>query len=153
PQVLALDNQTAEIEVGDKVPVSLTETVNATGQTSRSATFDDATIKLTIKPFISPASDTIRMEVDQKIKQITQVNLPKALGDNAQPLATRNIKTTLVIQNEDTAVLGGLMKDRESESISKVPLLGDLPIIGWLFKGRQATVEKVNLLVFLTPKI
>lgn len=153
PQVIALDNQQAEIEVGDRVPVSVTKSVSTTGQESSSVTLDDATIKLTIKPFISPASDTIRMEVDQKIKQLTQVNLPKALGDNSQPLATRNIKTTLVIKNEDTAVLGGLMKDRESEKISKVPLLGDLPIIGWLFKGREASKEKVNLLVFLTPKI
>ncbi|WP_413287876.1 type II secretion system secretin GspD [Bdellovibrio sp. HCB337] len=154
PQVLALDNQTAEIEVGDKVPVSITQTTNAAGQITNSAQFEEATIKLTIKPFISPSSDTIRMEVDQKIKQLTQVAaLPKNLSDNSQPLATRNIKTTLVIKNEDTAVLGGLIRDRESETISKVPLLGDLPIIGWLFKGRSTTKEKVNLLVFLTPKI
>ncbi len=154
PQVLALDNQTAEIEVGDKVPVSINSTTNAAGQITNSANFEEATIKLTIKPFISPASETIRMEVDQKIKQLTQVAaLPKNLSDNSQPLATRNIKTTLVIKNEDTAVLGGLIRDRDSETVSKVPLLGDLPIIGWLFKSRQSTKEKVNLLVFLTPKI
>lgn len=153
PQVLALDNQTAEIEVGDKVPVSVQQTTNAAGQITNSANFEEATIKLVIKPFISPSSETIRMEVDQKIKQLTQVTLPKALQDNSQPLATRNIKTTLVVKNEDTAVLGGLIKDRETEKISKVPLLGDLPIIGWLFKGREAQKEKVNLLVFLTPKI
>jgi general secretion pathway protein D len=152
PQVLALDNQTAEIEVGDSIPVSVTQTVTATGQTT-SANFQEATIKLTIKPFISPASETIRMEIDQKISQPTQVTLPKGLSDNSQPLAKRNIKTTLVIKNEDTAVLGGLMKDKETEKVSKVPLLGDLPIIGWLFKGREVSKEKVNLLVFLTPKI
>ncbi len=153
PQILALDNQTAEIEVGDSVPISVTQTTNAAGQITSSANFQEATIKLTIKPFISPASETIRMEIDQKISQPTQVTLPKALQDNSQPLAKRNIKTTLVIKNEDTAVLGGLMKDKESEKVSKVPLLGDLPIIGWLFKGREVSKEKVNLLVFLTPKI
>jgi general secretion pathway protein D len=148
-----LDNQTAEIEVGDSIPVSVTQTTNAAGQLTTSANFQEATIKLTIKPFISPASETIRMEIDQKISQPTQVTLPKALQDNSQPLAKRNIKTTLVIKNEDTAVLGGLMKDKETEKVSKVPLLGDLPIIGWLFKGREVSKEKVNLLVFLTPKI
>jgi general secretion pathway protein D len=153
PQVLALDNQTAEIEVGDSVPTSVTQTTNAAGQNTFSANFQDATIKLVIKPFISPASDTIRMEVDQKISQATQVTLPKALQDNSQPLAKRNIKTTLVIKNEDTAVLGGLMKDKETEKVSKVPLLGDLPLIGWVFKCRETQKEKVNLLVFLTPKI
>ncbi|MGZ3745143.1 MAG: type II secretion system secretin GspD, partial [Pseudobdellovibrionaceae bacterium] len=112
PQVLALDNQTAEIEVGDSIPVSITQTTTATGNTA-SVNFQEATIKLTIKPFISPASETIRMEIDQKISQPTQVTLPKGLSDNSQPLAKRNIKTVLVIKNQDTAVLGGLMKDKE----------------------------------------
>lgn len=153
PQVLALDNQTAEIEVGDSVPTNIQQTTNAAGQSTFSTTFADATIKLTIKPFISPSSETIRLEVDQKIAQPTTIQLPKGLQDNNQPLAKRNIKTTLVIKNQDTAVLGGLMKDKETEQVSKVPLLGDLPIIGWLFKGRSVSKEKVNLLVFLTPKI
>lgn len=154
PQILALDNQTAEIEVGDRVATSIQKNVGANGQESYTPNFEDATIKLTIKPFISPASDTIRMEVDQKIAQPTRVtNLPKAIQDNSQPLAKRNIKTTLVVRNKDTAVLGGLMKDTESETVSKVPLLGDLPIIGWLFKGRDSQKSKTNLLVFLTPKI
>lgn len=154
PQILALDNQTAEIEVGDKVATSVTKTTNAAGIDSFSPTFEDATIKLTIKPFISPASETIRMEVDQKISQPTTVSSsPKILQENSQPLAKRNIKTTLIVKNKDTAVLGGLMKDTESEAISKVPLLGDLPIIGWLFKGRSYQKSKTNLLVFLTPKI
>ncbi len=154
PQVLALDNQTAEIEVGDRVAVSVQKNVGTNGQESFTPTFEDATIKLTIKPFISPASETIRMEVEQKIAQPTRVtSMPKALQDNSQPLAKRNIKTTLVVKNKDTAVLGGLMKDTESETVSKVPLLGDLPIIGWLFKGRDYQKTKTNLLVFLTPKI
>ncbi|RYZ66569.1 MAG: hypothetical protein EOP09_12480 [Proteobacteria bacterium] len=153
PQILALDNQTAEIEVGDKIATSITTSTTATGTTS-SANFEEATIKLIIKPFISPASETIRMEVDQKISQLTTIsNSPKALTDNSQPLAKRSIKTTLVVRNKDTAVLGGLMKDTETEEISKVPLLGDLPIIGWLFKSRKGLKTKTNLLVFLTPTI
>jgi general secretion pathway protein D len=154
PQILALDNQTAEIEVGDKIATSVTTTTNASGQVTNSAQFEDATIKLTIKPFISPSSETIRMEVDQKISQPTSVpSSPKILTDSSQPLAKRNIKTTLVVRNKDTAVLGGLMKDIDQETINKVPLLGDLPIIGWLFKGRTMLKSKTNLLVFLTPTI
>ena len=55
--------------------------------------------------------------------------------------------------NGDTAVLGGLMSDKETETITKVPLLGDIPILGWLFKSRSTTNDKTNLVVFLTPKI
>lgn len=152
PQIMAMDSQEATIEVGDKVAVKIDTTATAAGTTS-SVQFDDATIKLVLKPFISPKANTVRMEIDQIVKQPTTVNQVKALQDNSQPLATRRIKTMLVVKNGDTAVLGGLMRDNQNETITKVPLLGDLPLIGWLFKGREASKEKVNLLVFLTPKI
>ena len=63
------------------------------------------------------------------------------------------MKTMLVLNNGDTAVIGGLMKDQESEQTSKVPILGDLPILGWLFKSKTISKSKVNMLVFLTPRI
>lgn len=153
PQITALDNEEASIEVGDKVATSLTTTTGTNQQTSQSANFEDATIKLKIKPFISPASNSIRMEIDQSVKQPSQAVGPKALQDNTISLATRSIKTNIVVGNGDTAILGGLMKDQETEKITKVPILGDLPIIGWLFKSRDSSKDKVNLVVFLTPKI
>ena len=153
PQLMVMDNQEAEIEVGDSVPTSLTKTVGATGQESVTANFQDATIKLKIKPFVSPTSNQVRMEVEQNSSLISNVSLPKALQESAQPLSKRKIKTNISVNNGDTAVLGGLMKDSESESISKVPILGDIPIIGWLFKSRKLEKSKTNLLVFLTPKV
>jgi general secretion pathway protein D len=153
PQILALNNQESTIEVGDKVITSQTATATANGVTTVTPNFEDATIKLKIKPFISPASNTIRMEVENSVKQLSTIKTPPALASIAQPLATRNIKTNIVIPNGDTAVLGGLMKDNETESVTKVPLLGDIPIIGWLFKSKITTTEKTNLVVFLTPKI
>lgn len=153
PQIMALDNQDAEIEVGDKIATGINTTTSATGNTA-SPIFEDATIKLKIKPFISPSSESIRMEITQSIKQPTSgSSAPKVIADNTQPLATRNIKTNIVINSGDTAILGGLMKDTEKETVSKVPLLGDLPIIGWLFKSKSLSKDKVNMLVFMTPKI
>lgn len=152
PQVTALDNQEALIEVGDKVATSVQETTTAAG-TSRSANFEEATISLKIKPFISPNSDSIRMEIKQSVKQPTSITLPKALSETTVPLATRKIETNIVMRDGDTAVLGGLIKDQERETVTKIPLLGDLPILGWLFKSRNVNTEKVNLVVFLTPKI
>lgn len=153
PKILGLDNQEAEIEVGDTIVKSVTKTVSATGE-SFTPNEDTASIKLTIKPFISPSSDSVRMEVKQTVKQLNNnLKLPKAIQDTTAAISTRSIKTQIVLRNGDTAVLGGLIKESESETINKVPLLGDLPIIGWLFKGRTIIKEKVNLLVFLTPKI
>lgn len=153
PQVTALDNEEAEIEVGDKVATGTTANTTATGQTTYTPTFEDATIKMTITPFISPKSDTIRMDIKQSVKQLSNVPVPKALKDTTQPLATRSIKTKIVVRNGDTAVLGGLIKEQDTESVSKVPLLGDIPVIGWLFKSKGTVKEKVNMLVFLTPRI
>ena len=94
------------------------------------------------------------MEIDQSVKQPSAgASTPKAFQDSTQPLATRKIKTFIVVNDGDTAVLGGLIKDRETEEVVKVPLLGDLPLIGWLFKSKETNKEKVNMLVFLTPKI
>jgi general secretion pathway protein D len=153
PQILAMDNQEAVIEVGDRVVTGGTQTTSSTGSTQMTPIFEDATIKLKIKPFISPASNSIRMELDQTIKQLSQANTPKGFQDTAQALATRNIKTNIVIRNGDTAVLGGLMKEDETEDITKVPLLGDIPIIGWLFKSRSIGKTKINMAIFLTPTI
>ena len=152
PQISAMDAQEAEIEVGDKVVTRVITTQTTTGSTS-TPEFENATIKLTIKPFISPSSETIRMEFKQQIKQLSNVQAPAKLQEVSQALATRDMKTMLVLNNGDTAVIGGLMKDQESEQTSKVPILGDLPILGWLFKSKTISKSKVNMLVFLTPRI
>ncbi len=154
PQVIAMDNQEALIQVGDKVVTGANTTSTAGVGSTSSPIFEEALIELKLKPFINPASETIRMEIDQSVKQPSVgASTPKAFQDSTQPLATRKIKTHIVISNGDTAVLGGLIKDRETEEIVKVPLLGDLPIIGWLFKSKETNKEKVNMLVFITPKI
>ncbi len=154
PQIMATDAQAATIEVGDKVVTREIVTPGANGAPSQSQPeFDDATIKLTIKPFISPSSETIRMEFKQSVKQISNTKVPASFEGRVQPLATRSIETNVVLHNGDTAVIGGLMKDEETENIKKVPILGDLPILGWFFKSKESNKRKVNMLVFLSPKI
>lgn len=155
PQVIAMDNQEALIQVGDKV-VTKSETVfpQGGGTPITNPTMEDALIELKLKPFINPTSETIRMEIDQSVKQPSSgSSTPKAFQDSTQPLATRKIKTNIVVKNKDTVVLGGLMQDREIEKINKVPLLGDLPLLGWLFKSKETDKQKVNMLVFITPSI
>ena len=153
PQLMVLDHEQGTLEVGDRVATSFTQSAGTGGIVTKTPNMEDATLKLELKPFISPTSETIRLEIKQTIKQPGTPIGPKALQDETLPLQTRNISTNIVVNNNDTAVLGGLMKDIDNESISKVPLLGDLPIIGWLFKSRSTQRDKVNLVVFMTPKI
>jgi general secretion pathway protein D len=93
------------------------------------------------------------MKIDQKIKQLSTGTLPPELAGKAVIYSTRTIQTNIVVNSNDTAVLGGLMEDKENESIVKVPILGDIPILGWLFKSKTTEKKKKNLLVFITPKI
>lgn len=153
PQIMALDNEDAEIEVGDNVPIGA-DTVNTAAGSTTSIKREKATIKLKIKPFISPDSDMVHLKIDQKVVQLTK-NLVDAeqIAKAAAQLTERSLLTNIVLTSGDTAVLGGLMKDRVTETVTKVPLLGDIPILGWLFKSKEDQTEKVNLLVFITPKI
>lgn len=152
PQILALDNQEASIEVGDKVVIGSSLQTTQYGSTE-TPQFEDATISLKITPSISSSIESVRLQIDGSVKQISTAATPSAFQSKTQPLATRKIKTSIVVPNQATAVLGGLMKDDQIEKVSKVPLLGDIPILGWLFKSRATQTVKTNLVVLLTPKI
>lgn len=148
PQVIALDNEDAEIEVGREVPYATT-TMNNIG-VQGGVQFKKVSIKLKIKPYISPDTDVVRLNVDQ---QVQDFDLRQILGNDAPEVNQKSVKTNIVLSSGDTAVLGGLVQDNETITETKVPFLGDIPILGWLFKGRTQTKTKSNLLIFLTPKI
>src|SRR6185312_6418213 len=76
-----------------------------------------------------------------------------ALAATSVVTTKRNIKTNVVLNSGDTLVLGGLMQDRDTDTVKKVPLLGDIPILGWLFKSQSKTKQKSNIVVLITPRI
>jgi general secretion pathway protein D len=153
PRILAIDNEEATIEVGDTIPIGQDSVT--TGSTVQNNTkFEKATIKLTITPFIRPDSETVRLKIDQSVKQPSNTTvLAAALAATTTVISDRSIKTNITISNGDTAVLGGLIRDEDSVQETKVPILGDVPVLGWLFKSRNVTKKKINLVVFITPKI
>ncbi len=154
PSVMALDNEESLIEVGLKVPVSVNQSTGAGGVTSSSVERQNVTTKLTITPYIAPDTDTVQMKIDQEVQDIKNVGIAASeLAKVAIATSTRKIKTQIVVNSGDTAVLGGLMQDKETDSVTKVPVLGDIPILGWLFKSKRLEKEKTNLVVFITPKI
>ncbi|MCB9073499.1 MAG: type II secretion system secretin GspD [Bdellovibrionaceae bacterium] len=153
PQITAMDNEEAEIEVGDQIPVGLQQST-ANNVTSAIPQFKDATIQLKIKPSISPESDIVTMHIEQKADDVSQKEIKAvSLANVSQGLKKRSIKTNLTLKSGDTAVLGGLIQEKDDLTEQKIPFLGDIPILGWLFKGRKYSREKTNLMVFLTPTI
>lgn len=155
PQVIAMDNEEATVEVGEEIPVALNSVAATGGGVSQNVERIKATIKLVIKPFISPSSETVRMNIKQIIKQLNNKAIEGApeLSKISRSTVDREITTNIVVRDGDTAVLGGLMRDEESSETRKIPLLGDIPVLGWLFKSTSKTVDKKNLLVFITPRV
>jgi general secretion pathway protein D len=153
PQLMAINNEEAMIEVGEKVPVANNQQTNGNTITSN-VERQNVTTKLTITPHLSPDDDRVKMKVKQEVAGVSQRKVEASeLAKNAISTTTRNISTQLVVDNGDTAVLGGLMSDTENVEETKIPLLGDIPILGWLFKSRTSGTVKTNLMVFITPKI
>ena len=104
-------------------------------------------LRLRIKPQINE-SDYVRLEVDEQTEEIASID--KVLGPTT---SKRTAKTTVVAKDQETVVLGGLIQDRTVKSVSKVPVLGSIPILGFLFRNEQVRKTKTNLLLFLTPYI
>ena len=150
PQILALDNTKATFEVSRSVPVRK-ETTGQGGFSSFSYSPQKVGLKLEITPRINKVTRFVRLEINQTIGDFSE----QYQGGDGAGLATieRGTNTTVVVRDRDTIAMGGLMRDSDEISESKVPLLGDIPILGWLFRSKSSKVEKINLLMFMTPRI
>ncbi|MGW8310828.1 MAG: type II secretion system secretin GspD [Thiogranum sp.] len=152
PSLLTLDNEEAEIVVGQNVPFvtgSFTNTGAASGSVDPFQTIqrEDVGITLKIKPQINEG-DAVVMAIEQEVSSI-------ASDAQASDLITnkRSIKTNVLAKDGQIIVLGGLIEDRVRESEQKVPLLGDIPLLGALFRAKSSNVDKANLMVFIHPVI
>jgi general secretion pathway protein D len=113
-----------------------------------SAPRQDVGIKLTVKPHIND-SDQVRMELTE---EYSDAGSPTgALG--AVPINKRTANTTIIVRDQQTVVIGGLVRETETEGRTKVPVLGDIPVLGVLFRQTKKTTQKTNLLLVLTPHI
>ncbi len=152
PSLLTLDNEEAEIIVGQNVPFvtgSFTNTGAAAGSVDPFQTIqrEDVGITLRIKPQINEGNAMV-MQVEQEVSSISS-------SGQASDIITdkRSIKTNILAEDGQVIVLGGLIEDRVRESEQKVPFLGDLPLLGYLFRAKQTNKDKVNLMVFIHPTI
>lgn len=160
PQIIALDNEEAEFKVQDEIPVQTSFTAVGGGASQLAGTATGSIerlktgIEIKLTPHVNAASRTIRLEINQKVDS-TKANteVPAALAQIQRATTTRETNTKVVVRDGDFVMLGGLMSDKIDDSESKVPLLGDIPILGWLFKSSIQSVVKTNLIILLHPRI
>lgn len=147
PNILTSDNKEAEINVGENVPFQGSATQSSIGTTT-SVERKDIGINLKIKPQVSEG-DYIRLDINQEISAVKD-----SKGQAIDLITTkRSAKTSVVVKDKETVVIGGLIQDTEDETVQKVPFLGDIPGLGWLFKTKTKTRKKTNLMILLTPRI
>ncbi|MBX2796241.1 MAG: type II secretion system secretin GspD [Myxococcales bacterium] len=154
PTLTTLDNEEAQITVGRKIPFPTTSGLNNLGQPVVSFQREDVAISLKVTPRINSANFvTLELEVEvQEVEESAQSAAVTAAGGGFIT-SERTLQTVALVRDNQTMVIGGLVSSTEGQSESKVPILGDLPILGALFRSRGSTERKSNLMIFLTPHI
>jgi len=142
PRVITADQQKAIIEQGEEIPYQV-----ATSSGATSIVFRKANLKLEVTPQITPEGNVI-LDVD-----ITKDSRGALAGSAGFAINTKHVKTQVLVENGGTVVIGGIFEQLDREDVSKVPLLGDIPYLGYLFKTKTRASTKTELLIFLTPKV
>lgn len=150
PSIVTLDNQEAMFTVGQEVPV-VTGSQNSVDSSNIYKTVERKSVgtKLKFTPQINEG-DSVILDIEQEVSSVDT-----SAGDtgNGPTFSMRNIKNTMLVKSGETVVLGGLLSEQSEEVVSKVPLLGDIPLIGNLFKSTSTSKSKRNLMVFIHPII
>ncbi len=159
PHIIAIDNEKAEFSVGNNIPyqaglsfgglpgAGATGASSPLGSIGQNIQREKLTLDLNVTPHIS-SNDAVRLEIEQNTKDLG--------GKDPQlgPTWTeRKLKTQVVVHDQESVVIGGLIQEREAFNVTKVPLLGDIPLLGYLFKYTTKAKKKTNLLILLTPYI
>jgi len=148
PQIATIDGEEATIEIGDEVPIVTTVTTDK--ETTDKVEFKNIGINLKITPRVTNSNEIV-VKVNPKVSTITGY---VTTTENKYPqISTREAKTMIRVQDGKTIAIGGLIKDEEIENLTKVPLLGDIPIFGKLFQNKKVDLAKRELVIFITPKI
>mgnify|MGYP000299462728 FL=1 len=141
PRVVTADQTKAIIEQGTELPYQ-----SATSSGATSVQFRKANLKLEVTPQVTPEGNVI-MDVD-----VTNDSVGQATTDG-YAINTKHVQTNVLVENGGTVVIGGIYTMTNNKDVTKVPLLGDIPILGNLFKNTTKSTKKTELLVFISPKI
>ena len=152
PSILARNNQQAVIVVGQQVPFITNTRFDAVNGQINTVTYQDIGIILRVTPFIS-SDGMVEMIVAPEISSVSDRTVNISQGVNAAVIDKRSADTVVVTPNGQTVAIGGLISTQKTDQDRRVPLLGDIPLLGNLFKRRVSTHAKTELLIFLTPYV
>lgn len=151
PYIMTSNNQEAVIQVGQRYPF-VTDSTISNGIVNNTVDYEDIGIILTVTPSIN-IDGLVIMDVNPEITTALADTVQISDNVNATVFATRSAMCRVAVPNGETVVIGGLMEDTETDSVEKVPFLGDLPVLGGLFKHTKVDNTKTELLIFLTPQV
>jgi general secretion pathway protein D len=151
PQVLTTDNEEARIYVGENRPFQTRATTDVSGGNFESFEYRDVGKTLKITPHVTE-NRLVRMQVSLEISAVDQA-ATLTTASTLPVTLKRTVDTTVIIKDEQTIVIGGLIDDTTTGSENKVPALGDIPLLGWLFRNTNQDTVKTNLYIFITPRV
>lgn len=152
PQILTLNNEEAEINVSQVIPVTAKVLRDASNATTTEFEFKDIGIILKLTPQIT-GDKHVRLTISQESSSVAAKETTTGSDQQAITTLKRTINTKVLVANNTTIAIGGLIQDQAVKNDTKVPCLGDIPVLGWFFKSRSEQVRKTNLIVFIRPRI
>jgi general secretion pathway protein D len=146
PHILTTDNEEAKILIGQSISYPQSDIID--NVTRQSYIYKDVGLTLKITPYINP-DGYVKLEISLKIDNV----IPGSMESGPPWTTKREAETTVVVRDRQTVIIGGLLKDDQSDTFNRVPCLGEIPLLGWAFRNMSKRKEKTNLQVFLTPHI
>ena len=148
PSVMVLDNHTATINVGDQQPIQSQSTVTNGGNVQNSITYKDTGVQLTVTPSVNDGG-LVTLDIEQSVTDVGPVDT----ATKQRSFNQRAVKSRVAIRSGESVVLGGLIRDNETEGQSGVPVLKDIPLVGALFSTTTVASTRTELLIFITPRV
>jgi len=152
PSIMVQDNQEAKITIGERVPTVQDVVVSSAGVVTPSVSYEEVGVILEVTPIVNP-DGYVTMQIAPEISSIGTSSVTISSGVTLPTFTERSASTTVTVKDGETIIIGGLITSRKNKSENKVPLAGDLPILGNLFRASTNTSTKTELLVVLTPHV
>ena len=152
PRIRVKNKEKAKIHIGDRVPVITTTAAVAGGFVSQSVSYLDVGLQLEVEPLVY-LEDDVGIKVGLEVSSITNTINPPGGGTLVYQIGTRKTNTVLRLKDGETQILAGLISDEDRRSASRVPGLGDFPVLGRLFSSTSDTINKTEIVLLITPKL
>lgn len=152
PSLMVLDNRTATLQVGDQVPIVTQSAVSVTDPNApivNSVTLKDTGIILNVTPRVNEGG-LVMLDIDQEVSDVVETS---SSGIDSPTIQQRRISTSVSVRDGESVALGGLMRERLSDTQTKMPLIGDIPVLGQLFRTKSLSSTRTELLVIITPRV